>query len=73
MTGTSRRGWFRRLLSISTGRFGLAVVLLVLLTAAVSLVWTPFDPQQVDIPGRWAPPGWPPGARPARALLGVGD
>ncbi|MAP64807.1 MAG: peptide ABC transporter permease [Microbacterium sp.] len=59
MTGTSRRGWFRRLLSISTGRFGLAVVLLVLLTAAVSLVWTPFDPQQVDIPGRWAPPGWP--------------
>ncbi|MDZ8274471.1 ABC transporter permease [Microbacterium aquimaris] len=59
MTGPPRRGWFRRLLSISTGRFGLAVVLLVLLTAAVSLVWTPFDPQQVDIPGRWAPPGWP--------------
>ena len=31
----------------------------VVVTAAVSLFWTPFDPQQVDIPGRWAAPGWP--------------
>lgn len=50
---------FRRLWALSTGRFGLIVVAVILLTAAVSLVWTPFDPQQVDIPNRWAPPGWP--------------
>ncbi|WP_322409535.1 ABC transporter permease [Microbacterium invictum] len=49
----------RRLWALSTGRFGLIVVAVILLTAAVSLVWTPFDPQQVDIPNRWAPPGWP--------------
>ncbi|TQK19075.1 peptide/nickel transport system permease protein [Microbacterium sp. SLBN-154] len=50
---------FRRLWALSTGRFGLIVVAVILVTAAVSLVWTPFDPQQVDIPNRWAPPGWP--------------
>ncbi len=43
----------------STGRFGLIVVGLVILAAAVSLVWTPFDPQRVEITDRWAPPGWP--------------
>ncbi|GAA3630646.1 ABC transporter permease subunit [Microbacterium awajiense] len=54
-----RWGWLRRLWRLSTGRFGLIVVAVVLATAAVSLVWTPFDPQQVDIPNRWLPPGWP--------------
>lgn len=49
----------RRLWRLSTGRFGLVVVAVILATAALSLVWTPFDPQQVDIPNRWAPPGWP--------------
>lgn len=49
----------RRLWRLSTGRFGLIVVAVILVTAALSLVWTPFDPQQVDIPNRWAPPGWP--------------
>lgn len=49
----------RRLWQLSTGRFGLIVVAVILVTAALSLVWTPFDPQQVDIPNRWAPPGWP--------------
>ncbi|NYF15923.1 peptide/nickel transport system permease protein [Microbacterium sp. AK009] len=48
-----------RLWRLSTGRFGLIVVAVILLTAVLSLVWTPFDPQQVDIPNRWAPPGWP--------------
>lgn len=48
-----------RLWRQSTGRFGLIVVGLVVLTAAVSLVWTPFDPQRVEITDRWAPPGWP--------------
>ncbi|NLP83828.1 ABC transporter permease [Microbacterium sp. CFH 90308] len=44
---------------MSTGRFGLIVVAVVVATAAVSLAWTPFDPQQVEISNRWAPPGWP--------------
>ncbi len=30
-----------------------------LTTAIVASFWTPFDPQQVDIRNRWAPPGWP--------------
>lgn len=42
-----------------TGRFGLIVVSLIVLTAAVSIVWTPFDPQRVEITDRWAAPGWP--------------
>lgn len=49
---------FARLWRLSTGRFGLIVAGVTLLTALVSLVWTPFDPRQVDIPNRWAPPGW---------------
>ncbi|WJL95172.1 ABC transporter permease [Microbacterium sp. ET2] len=49
----------RRLWALSTGRFGLVVVAVILVTAVISLVWTPFDPQQVDIPNRWASPGWP--------------
>lgn len=61
-TGPRRRtrgAWLRRLWGMSTGRFGLIVVAVVVVTAAVSLVWTPFDPQQVEISDRWAPPGWP--------------
>jgi len=56
---TDRAGWLRRLWSLPTGRFGLVVVAVIGVLAAVSLVWTPFDPQRVDIPARWAPPGWP--------------
>lgn len=59
MTSPTRRGALARLWALSTGRFGLAVAAAVVVTAAVSLFWTPFDPQQVDIPGRWAAPGWP--------------
>jgi peptide/nickel transport system permease protein len=54
-----RRGWLRRLWRLSTSRFGLIVVAVVLTTALVSLVWTPFDPQQVEISNRWATPSWP--------------
>ncbi|WP_375384997.1 ABC transporter permease [uncultured Microbacterium sp.] len=54
-----RSSWLARLWSLSTGRFGLIVVAAVIVTAIVSLVWTPFDPQKTDIPGRWALPGWP--------------
>lgn len=55
----TRRTWQDRLWRSSTGRFGLIVVVAVALTAVVSLVWTPFDSRQVDVPNRWAPPGWP--------------
>ncbi|WP_295791967.1 ABC transporter permease [uncultured Microbacterium sp.] len=49
----------RRLWSLGTGRFGILIVLLVVATAAVSLVWTPFDPGAVDARARWADPSWP--------------
>lgn len=58
--------WLRRLWDTATGRFGLIVVLLVALTALVSLFWTPFDPQASDIGDRWLPPSWP-------HLLGTDD
>lgn len=51
--------WVRRLWRLSTGRFGLVVVTVLVLTALVSLFWTPFNPQQVEIANRWASPGWP--------------
>jgi peptide/nickel transport system permease protein len=35
------------------------VVLLIAVTALVSVFWTPFDPMLSDIRGRWAAPGWP--------------
>ncbi len=56
---TGRGAWLGRLLRLSTGRFGLVVVVAVVLTAIVSLIWTPFDPRTVDLADRWAPPGWP--------------
>lgn len=54
-----RRSWLGRLWALSTGRFGIVVVVAIVLTALVSLWWTPFDPKQVDIANRWATPGWP--------------
>ncbi|RLK47682.1 ABC transporter permease [Microbacterium telephonicum] len=56
---SARASWLRRLWHLSTGRFGIIVVLVVAATALVSLVWTPFDPQRVDVAARWSPPGWP--------------
>jgi peptide/nickel transport system permease protein len=35
------------------------VVAVIILTALVSLVWTPFPPPRVDLADRWAAPGWP--------------
>ncbi len=58
-TTRRRRSWLPRLWSLSTGRFGIIVVVVVFATALLSLLWTPFDPRQVDIEGRWALPGWP--------------
>jgi peptide/nickel transport system permease protein len=51
--------WLRTLLSSGTGLFGVIVVLLIALTALVSVFWTPFDPMISDVRGRWAEPGWP--------------
>lgn len=58
-TRRRQRGWLRRLWRLSTSRFGLIVIAVVIATAIVSLVWTPFDPRQVEISNRWAAPGWP--------------
>jgi peptide/nickel transport system permease protein len=55
----SRRSVLRRLWTLGTGRFGLVVVTVIAVTAAVSLVWTPFEPQRADVVNRWADPGWP--------------
>ncbi len=55
----ARRGWFPRLWSLSTGRFAIIVITIVVLTALVSLVWTPFDPRSVDAQARWLGPGFP--------------
>lgn len=49
----------RRLWSISTGRFGLIVVTVILLTALLSIVWTPFSLTLADPAARWLPPSWP--------------
>ncbi len=59
-------GWLGRLWRTGTGRFGLIVVFAVLVTAAVSLLWLPFDPLTTDLRNRWAPPAWP-------HLLGTDD
>lgn len=57
--GTARFAWLHRLWHLRTGRFGLIVVAVIGLTALVARFWLPFDPQRVDVSGRWAPPGWP--------------
>ncbi|MGB3840583.1 MAG: ABC transporter permease [Rhodanobacter sp.] len=51
--------WLRSLLSSRTGLFGVIVVLLIAVTALVSVFWTPFDPMLSDIRGRWTTPSWP--------------
>ena len=49
----------RRLCSTAAGLFGLIIVTVILVTALVSLFWTPFDPRATDVTSRWLPPGWP--------------
>lgn len=57
--GAVRSGWLPRLWALSTGRFGLIVVVLIGLTALVARFWTPFNPQKVDVANRWDAPGIP--------------
>ncbi|MER7797984.1 ABC transporter permease [Microbacterium sp. NPDC096154] len=59
MSARPRDGLVARAWRLSTGRFGLIVMSAVTLTALLSLAWTPFDPQSVDIAARWGLPGWP--------------
>lgn len=58
MTAAKQR-LFARLWATRSGAFAIVVLSLVVLSAAVSLFWTPFDPKQVDIAARWTGPGWP--------------
>lgn len=58
--------WLSRLWATATGRFGLIVVAVILVTGLVSFFWTPFDPQSSNIGDRWLPPSWP-------HLLGTDD
>ncbi len=58
--------WFGRLWATGPGRFGLILVTVILLTAAVSLFWTPFAPMTTDTRNTWAMPSWP-------HLLGTDD
>lgn len=51
--------WFLRLFATHTGRFGLIITAIVVLAAMVSLVWTPFNPQDTDTANLFAGPGWP--------------
>ncbi|HKT55863.1 MAG TPA: ABC transporter permease [Microbacterium sp.] len=59
MSTRRRSGALGRLWGLGTGRFGLIVVAVVVLSAAVSLVWTPFPPLQTDIAAAWTSPSWP--------------
>ena len=49
----------RQLWRISAGKAGLIIAATVLVTAVVSLLWTPFDPVRVNVANAWATPGWP--------------
>lgn len=51
-----RPSWFRELLRQPAGWFGVGVLALVVLTAAVSYLWTPYDPQLADPFSKWLPP-----------------
>ncbi len=51
--------WWRALWQSWTGRFGVVAVVVIALSALVSLFWTPFDPMSADIANRWSSPAWP--------------
>ena len=51
--------WLHSLWRSGTGRFGILVVLVIAVTALISLFWTPFNPLSTDLTDRWAAPSWP--------------
>ncbi|SNQ47800.1 Peptide ABC transporter permease [Frankia canadensis] len=54
--GRGAGGIVRGVLRTRSGRLGAALSGLIVLAALVSLVWTPYDPTQVDPADSWAPP-----------------
>ncbi len=54
-----RTGWFRPLWHSATGKFGIIVIAMVVLTAIISLFWTPFPRELANVDDRWLGPGWP--------------
>lgn len=55
-TPRSAGAGLRALLTSPAGGFGAAVVALLLLSAGVSFLWTPYDPQLTDPFMKWLPP-----------------
>lgn len=56
MTMPKRKHTWRRLMKTSTGAFALVILAIVVLSALVSLAWTPFDPSESDIQRAWQSP-----------------
>lgn len=54
-----RNSWLRGLWSTAVGKFSVLVVALIVLTAAVSLFWTPFNPMETNLRNLWAAPSFP--------------
>lgn len=53
---TRRPGWVRSLLRSPAGVFGLASTTILVLCAALSLIWTPYDPVHTDVLAKWQSP-----------------
>jgi len=54
---SGRRRWLPALLRQPAGLFSSIVLALLVLAAAVSLLWTPRDPNEADTARAWLPPG----------------
>jgi len=55
---SERSSWFGELWRSWPGRIGAALVGILVLAAVVSLVWTPYDPKQVEPRQKWLPVSW---------------
>jgi peptide/nickel transport system permease protein len=56
MTSTAQQHTWRRLWKTSTGSFALITLSVVVVSALVSLAWTPFDPSESNIQRAWQSP-----------------
>lgn len=56
MTTPSTPGFWRRAMGHRSFVIGAVLTLLLIVTAALSLVWTPFSPYEMNIPGKLQPP-----------------
>ncbi|WGD36904.1 ABC transporter permease [Lysinibacter sp. HNR] len=57
-TAKPRKSWFARLIRHRTGVAALVVIALIVVTAIVSLFWTPYNPNSADAFARWQPPSF---------------